>query len=216
MENKTVDQNESCCVVSCERPLDQTYWNNQYLTNATGWDLGEVSPPLKAYIDQLTDKHQRILIPGCGNTYEAEYLLEKGFDQITVIDISPKLVESLQEKFSGKSGITVLCEDFFEHQGQYDLILEQTFFCAIPPANRTDYAQKMQGLLATGGRLVGLLFDRTFEQQGPPFGGCKCQYESIFEPYFSFHTVEISYTSYHKRANTELFINLVKKSQVEA
>lgn len=216
MENTIVDQNESCCVISCERPLDQTYWNNQYLANATGWDLGEVSPPLKAYIDQLTDKHQRILIPGCGNTYEAEYLLEKGFDRITVIDISPKLVETLQKKFSGQSGISILCEDFFEHKGQYDLILEQTFFCAIPPSKRNDYAQKMQYLLAPGGRLVGLLFDRTFEHQGPPFGGCKCQYESIFEPYFTFHKFEKSYNSFHKRANTELFINLVKKAQEEA
>lgn len=213
MENKAVDQNETCCVVSCERPLNQTYWNNQYLANATGWDLGQVSPPLKAYIDQLTDKHQRILIPGCGNTYEAEYLLEQGFDRVTVIDISPKLVESLQEKFSGHTGINILCEDFFEHQGEYDLILEQTFFCAIPPSSRPDYAKKMQALLAPGGKLVGLLFDRTFEHPGPPFGGCKCQYESIFEPYFSFHTFEKAYNSFHKRADTELFINLKKKTE---
>jgi hypothetical protein len=51
---------------------------NVIRSNETGWDLGQVSPPLKAYIDQLTDKNLRILIPGCGNSYEAEYLLEKG------------------------------------------------------------------------------------------------------------------------------------------
>ena len=47
-----------------------------------GWDLGEVSPPIKSYIDTLEDKNIRILIPGCGNTYEAEYLLEQGFTKL--------------------------------------------------------------------------------------------------------------------------------------
>ncbi|MNR35864.1 Thiopurine S-methyltransferase (TPMT) [compost metagenome] len=54
-----------CCVVSCEKPLDQTYWDNQYQSNRTGWDLGEISPPLKNYIDTLKDKAIRVLIPGC-------------------------------------------------------------------------------------------------------------------------------------------------------
>lgn len=58
--------------------LDEFYWNTRYQTNDIGWDIGSVSPPIKAYIDQLTNKQLRILIPGCGNTYEAEYLLQQG------------------------------------------------------------------------------------------------------------------------------------------
>ncbi|MBC7641686.1 MAG: thiopurine S-methyltransferase, partial [Flavobacterium sp.] len=42
---------KKCCVVNCDLPLDQTYWDNQYKANATGWDLGQVSPPIKNYID---------------------------------------------------------------------------------------------------------------------------------------------------------------------
>ena len=68
MEN---DQSEKCCLVTCDMELGETFWNNQYNANTTNWDLGEVSPPLKEYIDQLTNKNLRILIPGCGNTYEA-------------------------------------------------------------------------------------------------------------------------------------------------
>ena len=92
-ENKITE--EKCCVVTCDIPLGETYWNNQYEADATGWDLGTVSPPLKEYIDQLTNKDLRILIPGCGNTYEADYLLQKGFTNITVIDIAPALVAKL-------------------------------------------------------------------------------------------------------------------------
>jgi len=210
MEEKFNTQ-EKCCVVTCDIPLGETYWNNQYEAKATGWDLGEVSPPIKAYIDQLTNKESRILIPGCGNTYEADYLLKQGFTNITVIDIAPALVTQLKEKYKGNSNINIILGDFFQHAGEYDLILEQTFFCALNPPLRKDYVAKMNALLATHGKLVGVLFDREFEQQGPPFGGCKCQYEPLFQPYFVFKIFDSCYNSFVKRAGTELFINLVKK-----
>ncbi len=47
------------------------FWDNQYQQGNTGWDLKQVSPPLKAYFDQLVDKKLSILIAGCGNAYEA-------------------------------------------------------------------------------------------------------------------------------------------------
>ena len=50
-------------------------------------------------IDTIYNKEAKILIPGCGNTYEAEYLLEQGFTNITVIDIAPTLVENLKKKY---------------------------------------------------------------------------------------------------------------------
>ena len=194
-----------------EKRLDQEYWDNQYKTNATGWDLGKVSPPIKEYIDTLENKNISILIPGCGNSHEAEYLLSKGFTNITLIDIAPTLVLNLQEKFKNYPNIKIVLGDFFEHKGEYDLIIEQTFFCAINPPLRTDYVAKMKELLVPGGKLVGVLFDREFEQQGPPFGGCKCQYEPMFEKEFDFKTFELSHNSFVKRAGTELFINLIKK-----
>jgi shikimate 5-dehydrogenase len=117
---------EKCCVVTCDVPLDKTYWDNQYQSNATGWDLGKVAPPIKSYIDKLQDKGMAILIPGCGNTYEAAYLLQQGFTNITVIDIAPTLVNNLKKKFENNKSITIVLGDFFEYQGVYDLIIEQT------------------------------------------------------------------------------------------
>lgn len=210
MEDNKIAE-EKCCVVTCDIPLGENYWNNQYEANATGWDLGEVSPPIKAYIDQLTYKELRILIPGCGNTYEADYLLQQGFTNITVIDIAPALIAQLNKKHKGNSNIKIILGDFFKQEGVYDLILEQTFFCALNPPLRKDYIAKMNELLSPNGKLVGVLFDREFEHQGPPFGGCKCQYEGMFENSFNFKTFESCTNSNIKRAGTELFINLVKK-----
>ena len=128
--------------------MGETYWNNRYSDNATQWDLGVVSPPLKAYADQLTDKNLRILIPGCGNSYEADYFLQQGFTNLTVIDIAPLLVSDLKKKFEGNPNIQIVLGDFFVHEGQYDLIIEQTFFCALPTVFRKDYVSKMKTLLA--------------------------------------------------------------------
>jgi SAM-dependent methyltransferase len=202
-----------CCVVSCEKPLDQTYWESQYQANATGWDLGEVSPPLKNYINTLEDKNIRILIPGCGNTYEAEYLLEKGFTNLTVIDIAPTLIESLKAKFKGNPNIKIILGDFFEHQGEFDLIIEQTFFCALPPTMRQKYVWKMHRLLAKEGKIVGLLFNRTFES-GPPFGGSQEEYELLFRLSFDFLKIEVCQNSATPRSGSELFIELQKNSEV--
>jgi methyl halide transferase len=202
-----------CCVVSCERPLDKTYWDNQYQSNTIGWDLGEVSPPIKKYIDTLQNKNISILIPGCGNTYEAEYLLQQGFTNITVIDIAPTLVEKLQEKFSANTNIKVILGDFFEHHNKYDLIIEQTFFCALPPTLRQKYVYKMHQLLNNDGLIIGLLFNRIFETN-PPFGGSKKEYELLFKDAFIFKQFDVCNNSALPRANTELFIEFKKNNAV--
>ncbi|MFV5688066.1 methyltransferase [Flavobacterium sp. ZT3R25] len=202
-----------CCVTSCEKPLDAAYWEAQYKTKATGWDLGKTSPPLQTYIDTLENKNIAILIPGCGNSYEAKYLLEHGFTNITVIDIAPTPVADLKEKFKNNSNIQIILGDFFEHQGKYDLIIEQTFFCALPPTLRQKYVWKMHQLLADEGKLAGLLFTRTFEVS-PPFGGSKEEYETLFTAAFEFLKMEVSLNSIAPRANSELFFELKKNNKV--
>jgi copper chaperone CopZ len=203
--------NETCCVVSCEKPLDQEYWDAQYKANAVGWDLGLVSPPIKTYIDTLKDKDIAILIPGCGNSYEAAYLLDQGFTNVTVIDIAPTLVKIIEEKFITNTRIQVLLGDFFSHKGEYDLIIEQTFFCALPPTMRQKYVWKMHELLAKDGKISGLLFNRTFDV-GPPFGGSQEEYELLFKDAFDFITLEKSDNSIAPRSNSELFFEFKKNS----
>lgn len=202
-----------CCTVSCEKPLDQNYWDAQYKSNTTGWDLGIISTPIRSYIDSLTDKNIRILIPGGGNSYEAEYLLDKGFTNITVLDIAPTLVHQLQDKFEGKSGIQIVLGDFFEHLGAYDLIIEQTFFCALPPSLRQRYVWKMHQLLSEKALLVGLLFNRTFEKS-PPFGGSLSEYEQLFQHSFLQQHLAICNNSVTPRAGTELWFEFEKNTDV--
>lgn len=191
-------------------PLNEQFWTNRYQQGQTGWDIGYPSVPLQEYINQLGNKELKILIPGCGNAWEAAYLLEKGFTHVTVLDISAELVSRIKERFAGQP-IRILQQDFFEHDEQYDLILEQTFFCALDPLLRPAYVQQIHSLLKPGGKLAGVLFNRFFEG-GPPFGGSKEEYELLFSPLFSIKKMELCYNSIPPRRDTELFFIFQKNN----
>jgi len=186
------------------------FWEQRWKDNQTGWDISQVSPPLKDYIDTIPDKNVAILIPGCGNAYEAEYLLNKGFKNVTLIDIAPTLVKKLQAKFSGKP-IKIVLGDFFKHKDKCDLILEQTFFCAINPSLRKQYVETAYNLLNAKGKIAGLLFNTLFEKEGPPYGGTREEYITLFSPKFKLIQFDVCKNSIEPRKGNELFIELEKK-----
>jgi SAM-dependent methyltransferase len=165
--------------------LNGNYWNSRYLTNQTGWDLGAASPPLIYLLEQIKNKNASVLIPGCGNAHEADYLLAQGFKNITLLDIAPAAVAAMQNRFKKHKEIKVICQDFFAHQVQYDYVVEQTFFCALSPALRSDYVRKMAELLLPKGQLIGVLFNKVFEKEGPPFGGNVLDYKALFNARFT-------------------------------
>lgn len=191
------------------RSLDQNYWDMRYLKSETGWDIGTASEPLRQYFDQLTDRNLRILIPGCGNAHEADYLVQKNFTNVSVLDIAPSATDALQQRLGGRAKIWL--QDFFDHQAEYDLVIEQTFFCALDPALRSRYAEKMSQLLAPNGKLVGVLFDAPMNENQPPFGGSIDEYFILFEPYFDIQVLAPCYNSIKPRQNTEAFMILTKK-----
>lgn len=190
--------------------LNKSYWENRYTENETGWDIGVVSTPLKMYIDQLKNKNISILIPGAGNGYEFDYLLNKGFHDTYVMDIAQKPLDTILERNEIEKK-HLIHQDFFEHNGQYDLIIEQTFFCALDPTLRRNYVTKMLELLKPNGKIIGLLFNFELTLQGPPFGGSKEEYIDLFNDYFTIKTLENCYNSIKPRSNRELFFIFEKK-----
>lgn len=189
--------------------LSPEFWNNRYHEGEIGWDLGAISPPIHAYVEQLTNTNLRILIPGCGNAWEAEYLYRKGFKHVHLLDFAQAPLDNFKERNPDFPTSQMHCGDYFAHEGEYDLIIEQTLYCAIDPILRDDYARKSAELLETDGKLVGVLFNRTFEA-GPPFGGSKEEYLNCFTPYFKSCSMEICHNSATPRSGNELFIRLIK------
>jgi len=191
--------------------LSKEFWDNRYKTKDIRWDIGDISTPLQHYFDQLRDKSIKILIPGGGNSYEAEYLHVNGFQNVYVIDISEVALSNLKKRVPTFPTTHLIHQDFFELNDTFDLIIEQTFFCALHPNLRTSYAEKMSQLLRSKGKLVGLLFNDALYDDRPPFGGSKKEYITYFKPLFVLKVFDNCYNSIASRKDRELFINLVKK-----
>ncbi|MGO3184560.1 MAG: methyltransferase domain-containing protein [Aequorivita sp.] len=188
--------------------LDENFWSKKYTAGDMGWDIGYVSTPLKEYIDQLSNKELKILIPGGGNSYEAEYLFNSGFTNVSVVDISSIPLENLLKRNPSFPKENLLHLDFYDLEETYDLILEQTFFCAQDPKFRKKYVSKMHELLKPNGKLVGLLFNIPLNDNKPPFGGHKQEYHSLFEKKFIIEKMETAYNSIPPRAGNEVFIKM--------
>jgi SAM-dependent methyltransferase len=191
--------------------LDETYWDNRYKQHTDAWDLGEVSPPIKAYFNQIVDKSLRILIPGAGNSYEAEYLFNNGFRNVFVVDLSITALQNIKSRVPSFPDSQLIHSNFFELEMTFDIIVEQTFFCALNPSLRPDYVRKMYQLLVDDGALVGLLFKLPIDKVGPPFGGNKAFYLDFFKPNFDVQIMEDCYNSIVSRLGNELFFKVVKK-----
>ena len=100
--------------------------------------------------------------------------------------------------------------EHFKLEKKFDLVIEQTFFCALQPNQRKDYVKKMAEVIKPGGKLAGVLFDFPLTEQGPPFGGSQEEFGKLFKPYFTITKMERCYNSIKPRMGNELFFELIK------
>ena len=189
--------------------MNASYWSDRYQSKKTEWDLGEVSSPLVEIFKGIK-KNAKILIPGCGNAYEAEFLFNIGYKNVHLIDVAKEPLEAFKKRNESFPHDQIILGDFFDHSGLYDFIIEQTFFCAIQPALRTKYVRKTHQLLKPRGELLGVLFDRDFEG-GPPFGGRKEDYKTLFSKVFEEVEIQKSLHSIQPRLGAEVTIRCVKQ-----
>ena len=187
-----------------------SYWDERYKGDNTPWDMKAPSPPLKNYIDTIENKNAAILIPGCGNAYEAGYLLDSGFSDVTVIDLSNTVTAVIKKKYEG-SALKVITGNFFDLKGSYDLILEQTFFCAIDPSLREAYVDKCYQLLKPGGKIAGVFFNKKMVEVEPPYVASTEEYIEYFKDKFSLNKLEPCTTSVPPRMGYELSFDFEKK-----
>lgn len=192
--------------------FDIEYWDKQYLPGKKiGWDIGYASPPLMEYCEQLLNKEIDILIPGAGLAWEAEELYKMGFQNTKILEFALLPIQQFLTRVPDFPETHVIQDDFFTLLGQFDLILEQTFFTSLPKERRPGYVRQMVQLLKPGGKLVGLLFTHEFDGNHPPFGGTREEYLELFTPSFKINTFEIAYNSIKPRKGREYFMILEKE-----
>lgn len=191
--------------------LKKQLWNQRYLDSNTGWDVGYITTPIKEYIDQIKNKEIKILIPGSGNGYEAEYLFELGFKNIFVLDYANRALKNFKSRVNSFPKSNIYEINFFDLNQKFDLIIEQTFFCALDINLRISYINKVSELLNEEGKLVGVLFDDKFNNEGPPFGANFEEYKKLFGDKFFLKTFEKCCNSIPSRSSKEFFLIAKKK-----
>jgi len=192
--------------------LNEIFWNNRYLDRKTGWDLGIISPPIKKWFETQKNKDLKILVPGAGKGHEVKYGFKNGFKNIHYLDLSTEAILSFKKNCPNFPKEKILTNDFFELNKDvfFDVIIEQTFFCAIDPLLREKYVEKTHQILKEKGCIIGLLFSKEFENEGPPFGSSHEEYINLFSKKFNIKKLDKSNCSAYSRKEIEFWIEMIK------
>lgn len=160
------------------------FWEDIYLEDDAGWDLGGVTPVFDAIADNI--KPGKVCIIGCGRGYDAVMFARKGFD-VTAVDFAPSAIQALKALAKeSKVPINAIQSNIFkllpQYNDQFDYVLEQTCFCAIHPTHRKNYERLVYKILQPGGQLIGLWFplDKILADGGPPWGTTVGEVKRIF------------------------------------
>ena len=138
-------------------------------------------------------------------------MYNKGFSNTFLLDYAKTPLVNFKKRNPKFPSNQLIHCNFFDYTNNFDIIIEQTFFCAIYPDLRIKYSEKCSELLNKNGKIIGLLFDDQLNNDKPPFGGSKKEYEIIFKNLFKIKKMETSKNSIPQRLGRELFINLEKK-----
>ncbi len=160
------------------------FWEDIYLADDAGWDLGGITPVFESIANQLNPG--KVCIIGSGRGYDAVIFAKKGF-YVTAVDFAPSAIEALRKLAKKeKVEVTLVQRDLFtlipEHLNAFDYVIEHTCFCAINPKRRSEYEELVKKILKPEGKLIGLWFplDKTMEDGGPPWGTTVNEVKSIF------------------------------------
>jgi SAM-dependent methyltransferase len=161
-----------------------TDWEERYRIGDTPWEKGSPHPAL---IDFLKSEpvHGAVLVPGCGLGHDVRALAATA-DEVVGLDLAESAVRGARAQ-PPVGGEHYVKGDLFAlpaaMKGKFDWVFEHTCFCAIDPAQRTEYVSAVAGALKPGGRLLAIFYlnpDMDRHESGPPFGAGTGELDSLF------------------------------------
>ena len=191
------------------------FWEDIYLADDAGWDLGGVTPIFKFIGESISPG--KLCILGCGRGYDAIMFAQKGFD-VTAVDFAPSAIQAVHE-LANEAGVFVKTveTDIFslrtDFANTFEYIIEQTCFCAINPNRRKDYEKLVRQILEPAGKLIGLWFplDKSVTDDGPPWGTTTDEVKALFINGWTVEREEFPNLSIEPRRNREKLIIFQKQ-----
>ena len=153
-------------------------WRQRWQESNTPWNPGQAAPELVSVLGDWRPVG-RALVPGCGHGHEVSLLQDLGWSAVG-LDIAPEALATARQRDPRPQWH---CGDVLNPppiwQGSFDLVLEHTCFCALPPRCRQSYAQAVATMLQSGGNFLGLFWCHS-RPDGPPFGSTPRDLKTCF------------------------------------
>jgi SAM-dependent methyltransferase len=166
-------------------PAGPAFWDVRFREGFTPWDAGGVPAALREFLTRDAGDMRaarRVLVPGCGSGYEVQAFAAAGHE-VVAIDFSPAAIEAAR-RVLGELGHVLVQGDFFAHPlGEFDLVYERAFLCALPRAHWPRWTARIAEVLRPGGRLAGFFF-WSDDERGPPFGLKRGELEALLSSAF--------------------------------
>lgn len=148
----------------------KAHWERIYQTkqpNEVSWYQDEPKTSLKLIEQIHLNKSARIMDNGGGDSHLVDYLLKKGYENITVQDISETALERAKQrlgKVAGKVNWVVADEAYCDPDQQYDLWHDRAAFHFLTDEKEIEnYKKTIRNCIKPGGHLI----IATFSEQGP-------------------------------------------------
>ncbi len=144
------------------------HWNSIYQTNdGVGASWVQTAPDISLeLIDELdVIKDARVLDVGEGASVLVDFLLARGFTDVTVLDISSRALGASKERLGADVRVRWICEDLLEWRPSrtYDLWHDRAMFHFLSP----DEVEIYRRLLLTTVERNGCVIIATFAPDGP-------------------------------------------------
>lgn len=141
-------------------------------TEHATWNRATLVTWLESLIDKGTLTPRRTLVLGSEMAEEAALLASRGFRTL-VVDPSPDAAGRVRERAAARGAeVETVRADFLAMNpslcGPVEMVLDRTFFHALDPVHRADWAHYAGRVLPRGGLLVGL-FRVGWGEEGPPY-----------------------------------------------
>ena len=152
-------------------PVD---WKGAWREGRTPWDAGQSPPALRDLLARELVPAGRILVPGCGTGYDLASLA-RADREVIGLDLSKEARDAFLATHGDLPGpVRYEVTNFFtyEIEGGVDFVWDYTFFCALDPDQRSDWAEVIARLLKPNALLATLLFpfeDPISDREGPPW-----------------------------------------------
>ena len=165
--------------------MNDSDWEQRYLTKDMPWEKGEPSPGLVDFLQQHPELPRgRVAIPGCGTGNDVRAWASAGFEAHG-FDLAPSAIRLAREKTSAELPASFEQGNFLIEPppAEFDWVFEHTLFCAINPQQRDSYVSAVQRWLKPNGNFLAVFY-LIPDTEGPPFGTCREEITRRFSPHF--------------------------------